>query len=156
MPKRLEGQPHRRNDPAGYAKWRKEQGIVAPSQTREATRAYHANRVKTDPAYVQMKRDASRWTRRRAKYDLSREEYQALKASQDGKCVICGETPDHDLRVDHDHNTGTVRALLCTNCNSGLGMFQEAPERLRQAASYIEAHKSKRDNTLDLDARCPV
>lgn len=75
-----------------------------------------------------------------------------MKASQEGKCAICGEIPDHDLRVDHDHHTDQVRALLCSNCNSGLGMFQEAPERLRLAAGYIEAHKSKREYTLDMDA----
>jgi hypothetical protein len=44
------------------------------------------------------------------------------------------------LHVDHCHQTGHVRALLCTGCNSGLGAFRDSPERLREAAAYIEHH----------------
>lgn len=64
---------------------------------------------------------------------------------QDFKCAICKSfgfkmREDHisGLNLDHDHKTGAPRALLCHNCNRGLGLFQDNPRYLRQAAEYIE------------------
>jgi hypothetical protein len=57
---------------------------------------------------------------------------------QEGRCDICQEFIGEDLRVDHDHTTGKVRALLCDTCNAGLGQFHESPTNLRAAASYLE------------------
>jgi dihydroorotase-like cyclic amidohydrolase len=45
------------------------------------------------------------------------------------------------LAVDHDHKTGKVRALLCRNCNTGLGNFQDSPELLKTAIQYLEEEK---------------
>jgi hypothetical protein len=42
------------------------------------------------------------------------------------------------LNVDHCHTTGQVRGLICHNCNRGLGLFQDSPEYLREAALYLE------------------
>lgn len=45
------------------------------------------------------------------------------------------------LCVDHDHETGKVRKLLCHNCNRALGLLRDDPALLRKSAEYIEQHK---------------
>lgn len=74
----------------------------------------------------------------RSRYGLSRQEYEAMVASQNGACAVCGST--HRLCVDHNHTTGAVRKILCDSCNVALGRVGEDPSRLRALADYIEAH----------------
>lgn len=77
-----------------------------------------------------------RRNRIRAKYGLTGEEWDALVLKQEGRCAIC--LAEHgDLHVDHDHSDGRVRGLLCTQCNNGLGRFEDDTVRLRAAAMYI-------------------
>jgi len=78
-------------------------------------------------------------------YGLTYEEVKKLRAEQDHRCAICGEEGflmnsrvKSSLNVDHDHKTGKVRSMLCHNCNRGLGLFQDDPQRLRKAAAYLE------------------
>lgn len=76
----------------------------------------------------------------RIKFDLSREQYDALLAAQGGCCAICGTDKPGGrgaFCVDHDHETGRVRGLLCTCCNTGLGQFKDDPVRLRSAINYL-------------------
>ena len=70
-------------------------------------------------------------------YGMTTADYEELKRSQCGECEIC--TQEIDLVVDHDHVTGRVRGLLCSNCNSGLGFFQDSPTILKMAVSYLES-----------------
>jgi hypothetical protein len=73
------------------------------------------------------------------RYDISFAEYQALLESQGEACWICGGTNPNGglLFIDHDHETGEVRGLLCATCNQGLGMFKDAPSLLIRAAEYL-------------------
>ena len=64
---------------------------------------------------------------------------------QKGLCAICAVTLTKDrsitsAHIDHNHETGTVRGILCAGCNSGLGMFKENPEALLNAVEYLEIH----------------
>lgn len=68
------------------------------------------------------------------KYGITWAEYDVLFAEP--VCRICGTTSD--IAVDHDHVTGKVRGLLCGPHNRALGLFQDDPFLLREAAHYIE------------------
>ena len=67
--------------------------------------------------------------------------YQALLIAQSGACAICKTVPAHArnkrLAADHNHKTGRVRGLLCSNCNTALGLLKDNPERCEIAATYL-------------------
>lgn len=71
-------------------------------------------------------------------YGITTEEYEDMYLAVTGHCQICGEYWDI-LAVDHDHETGKVRGLLCQQCNRGIGIFQDDPIRVRQALTYLQA-----------------
>lgn len=69
-------------------------------------------------------------------YGIDHDDYDRMYEEQDGKCYIC-RTEYPVLFVDHNHETGNVRALLCNNCNTGLGLFKENEESLTSAIRYL-------------------
>jgi hypothetical protein len=74
---------------------------------------------------------------------VTREQYESMFTKQGGACALCGEhqeTLKKELNVDHNHETGEVRALLCARCNMGLGCFGDNSSRLREAAEYLESY----------------
>jgi hypothetical protein len=77
------------------------------------------------------------------KYGLTGEQYEMLLASQNGACAICHGSPPvgKSLNVDHDHDTGIVRGLLCTPCNTGLGFFKDRIRLLAAAIVYLQDHE---------------
>lgn len=85
---------------------------------------------------------------RSERYRLSREAYLAMVEAQGGLCAICQQVPPGEgrmatLRVDHDHDTGVVRELLCHKCNAGLGMFRDDARLLARAAAYLASHAGR-------------
>lgn len=68
---------------------------------------------------------------------MTEAEYQVILARQSGGCAICNAVPEYRLRVDHCHETGRVRGLLCHSCNVGLGWFRDDPKRMRAAVAYL-------------------
>lgn len=83
-----------------------------------------------------------------ATYGLTIESYQKLEDAQNNKCKICGaEGGDcrmSRLRIDHCHETGEVRGLICHKCNVGLGQFRDDLDLLKEAVKYLEEfHESK-------------
>lgn len=78
-------------------------------------------------------------------YKMLLEEYEQMLADQGGKCAVCGCAEDTKWTrdrvgfvVDHCHESGKNRGILCHPCNVGLGMFKDNPAALRAAADYIE------------------
>lgn len=78
------------------------------------------------------------------------ERYQEMLHAQNGVCAICAQperAPDKasgktkDLAIDHCHETGAIRALLCSNCNRGLGLFNDDPQLLAKAVDYVVSYK---------------
>ncbi len=81
-----------------------------------------------------------------AQYGLDEDLYSGLLETQGGKCAICGSLEGRsglDLFVDHDHDTGAIRGLLCGNCNTGIGMLGDDPDRLETATAYLRKHKGE-------------
>lgn len=79
---------------------------------------------------------------RKRRYGISAEEYDALSIRQKGACAICGGPPVKNrksLSVDHCHETGRIRGLLCGRCNTGLGMFKDLPALLEKALQYLRS-----------------
>ncbi len=74
--------------------------------------------------------------RLRDMYDMSLFDYVRLVDKQGGRCAIC-ETETEKLHIDHDHETGKVRGLLCMNCNTALGQFKDDIEILKAAILYL-------------------
>jgi hypothetical protein len=73
-------------------------------------------------------------------YGISLEQFEARRKEQGDRCAICHEEFGVlGLRpvVDHHHKTGKFRAVLCNNCNVGLGKLRENPELMRKAADYL-------------------
>jgi hypothetical protein len=83
------------------------------------------------------------------RYGLTAAEADAMLEEQDGLCAICKAAPA--AHVDHDHATGRVRALLCFNCNGGLGQFKDDPVALHAAAYYVQFHTSRQEIAAELD-----
>jgi hypothetical protein len=68
-------------------------------------------------------------------YGLTKEARDKLREQQDHKCGICRQGAK--LVVDHNHENGHVRGLLCDKCNMGLGLFRDSPDILLAAAAYL-------------------
>jgi hypothetical protein len=86
------------------------------------------------------RRDREQHLQRR--FGISLDDYAELFEAQGGGCAICGRPPadGKSLHVDHQHESGTVRGLLCFTCNGALGMLNEDEEVLARAFDYVSAH----------------
>lgn len=72
------------------------------------------------------------------KYKITLDDYEKLYEIQGGLCDICGkQESERLLSIDHDHKTGKVRGLLCSNCNLGLEMFKDNTSILLKAIIYL-------------------
>lgn len=84
------------------------------------------------------------------KYGLTLEDLEKMLQDQDNKCAICGQEiflygasvdKNKIAHVDHNHETGEVRGLLCDKCNRGLGYFRDNTDYLLSAISYLKKTK---------------
>jgi len=115
-------------------------GGICKSCNKFKSREYR----KKNPQYEKDQNIKSSWDRRvrhlHKKYGLGNEDYEKILKEQGGVCKICGgkDTKKH-LDVDHCHETGQIRGLLCGNCNRALGYAKDNPETLRAMANYLES-----------------
>lgn len=109
------------------AEYREKAKATAREYNAKNPRVKAANRLKTE-------------------YGLTIEQYDKMLESQNGKCAICGgdqkSSLTKNLYVDHDHETGAVRALLCNNCNFILGHAKDDTDILKRAIEYLEYHNN--------------
>lgn len=101
---------------------------------------------KQNKSWVQANRESVRANSFRYKlktaYGLTEEQYDDMLALQDGRCLICRREFASDRRlvphVDHCHETGRVRGILCFTCNTGIGKFNDNIEWLEAAIAYLK------------------
>ena len=107
----------------------------------EAARKHHANRMQNDPMYKEIKRASSV---KRA-HGITLQQYEAKLVAQHHKCAICEVkllSRGTGTHLDHCHKSGKLRDMLCTNCNRGLGHFQDNTQYLTNAVKYLNSHNS--------------
>ena len=76
---------------------------------------------------------------RKHRYGVTANALGDMIKQQDNKCAICGDNFEEKICVDHNHNSGVVRGLLCNGCNVGLGAFRDNADILGKAISYLES-----------------
>lgn len=119
------------------AEWR----AANPDKVRERNRTVNRNpevqrRHQKRWQQSEAGRASARRTHLKSKYGLSQEDFDRMLTEQGGRCSLCDVAPDR-LVVDHDHDTGRVRALLCDPCNRGLAAFRDNAAALVRAADYV-------------------
>ena len=78
-------------------------------------------------------------------YRITLDDYNMIYDKQNGRCAICNKHNfecNKILSLDHCHNTGKIRGLLCSHCNHGLGQFKDDTELLIQAMKYLFKYKN--------------
>jgi len=111
------------------------------AQQRQYYRDHHEERKAYERKYNRERRNSRMAYNRQKLFGLSPSEYEQMVIAQSGVCKICGQPPSGRrtaLCVDHDHNTGQIRGLLCSLCNVGLGHFKDSPELLQKAIDYLQ------------------
>lgn len=106
-------------------------------------------RKKANAAHARANRNKRRSYMLNHNYGLTEEQYNLMFEAQNGVCAICKQSEkrkspynvDFSLAVDHCHETGKIRGLLCTNCNKGLGNLKESVSNLIAAAEYIKKNQ---------------
>ena len=105
------------------------------------------------------KGQAQRNSQLKKKYNLTLSDFDTLWIVFKGRCAICnielrqtqksrGQSLD-TVCVDHNHETGNLRGLLCNGCNKGIGLFKDDPEILNKAKEYLESCQNVRWQQCD-------
>jgi hypothetical protein len=117
---------------------------------RKSAQEYRASHPDLEKRRYWANRDAERERHLVRKYGLTLHQYHEMLARQDGRCAICKlEALRHRFfDVDHCHQTGMVRGLLCTSCNRMLGHSGDNRSVLLAAAAYLQSFpKSRRSSS---------
>lgn len=126
--------------------WDGKQTMCKPCQTKRHQQWVEENREQVNRyARERYKKEPDRYADydRKKKYGLPAGRYIEMLAEQGGVCAIC-KSPDPGARafhVDHCHDTGAVRGLLCGKCNNGIGQLQHSETILLSAIDYLRNHK---------------
>lgn len=104
---------------------------------RAAQREYRKKYAATEQGKKQRRKETLKHN-----YGITPEDYDKLLVEQNGLCAICGANEPgrghQHFSVDHDHETGVVRGLLCNNCNRGLGLLGDNIEGIKRALNYLQ------------------
>ena len=123
-----------------------ERYMADPSRAKARVKRWQQQNAERVNAYQRTRRQEPEVKRRnraghlRRKFGMTLEGYEEILARQGGVCAVCSRppTPSISLHVDHDHETGRIRGLLCFRCNNALGDLEDDPGLLRAATRYLE------------------
>jgi hypothetical protein len=103
----------------------------------------HCTKARANAIPYGTRKSAARKSELKRKYGITEAEYFDMLDKQQGKCAICECEPQgKDFAVDHNHKTGEVRGLLCSNCNTGIGLLGDDVSRLIAARQYLINYQS--------------
>lgn len=128
-----------------HPNYNKEYYLKNKEKLKEKNRLYEKANPEVKKRNAKKYRDKHKVHRRYLykKFGISENEYLEMLEEQNYSCAICGTHQDnfkYMLAIDHNHNTGKVRALLCPNCNQGLGSFKDDINLLVKAIEYLNKH----------------
>ena len=129
--------PDRKEYRKQYYNKNKEDRIV------KANKYYQENKeevLKRGKQYYQENKEDKQWYWKTYKYNLTKEQYNTILLEQNNKCAICQDTLTKP-HIDHCHTSGKVRAVLCSNCNTGIGKFKDDIDKLQRAIDYLNKYK---------------
>lgn len=137
-----------------YYQKNKEKQILAAKNYYKNNKEKHKN---TNIEYIKNNKEKVKEQRYKSHlmktYNITKEYYNELFEKQNGCCSICGIHQSElkkRLFVDHDHNTGKIRGLLCHNCNVGIGFFNNNEILLLKAMKYLS---TKNEYNIDYDSQ---
>lgn len=115
---------------------------------REYAREYRASRPDYEKTRYQKNKASERERHLKRKYGVDLTSYEKMLTDQNGLCAIC-DAPESEqfnsvFHVDHCHDTGEVRGLLCRGCNHMLGVVQDKPEILMRAVDYLSRRSQRK------------
>lgn len=97
--------------------------------------------LSSQKGYYKKDPETYKWRVMKNVYGMSKEDFFDLLEKQDNKCALCGKPylglARRDIHIDHCHETGKIRGLLCLGCNTGLGMLGDNEAGLLKALEYI-------------------
>lgn len=108
-----------------------------PDRAREHQRRWRAKNRDALNAKARLRPDR----RRRRALGVDEAEFQRLFVGQGRACAVCRTTTARKWTLDHNHETGQRRGILCNKCNLGIGLLNDNPDVCRRAASYLIAHR---------------
>lgn len=100
---------------------------------------FHKNGGSSKTEYRAVCKECKRGEHYQRTYGIGIEEYNIILVKQGGTCKICdGEPGARSLHIDHCHDTGKIRGLLCANCNTGIGNLKDDINLLEKAINYLK------------------
>jgi len=120
-----------------------------PGPARERARQWNRENAEHRQVYMEeykrsgRKRVADRKSHLKRTFGITEADYERILSSQGGGCAICGRPPGgRKLHVDHDHDSGEVRGLLCFACNVAIGHLRDDPMIAIKLLDYLERFKA--------------
>lgn len=140
-----------------HKKERKEYNKINKEKIIEQKKEWHRNNkeknLRKNKEWREQNKDLIRNRRFERKYGITLEQYTFMLDQQNGVCKICKQPETRKLfgkvvalLIDHDHNTGKIRGLLCNKCNGMLGLSNDNPDILIAGAEYLVEHIKKYEN----------